>query len=149
MSSPQYTYVPPPPPPPQQPDNRARLRIALASGAIIASLAANAFLLYQVHDLREDTAHNREIMQNEIDTIKESSTVMTAAQRKKVEDLREELENRARQSIQAASQAKREALSYADEQARKLAEEQQKSSQERSEERRVGKEGRSRGWAYS
>src|ERR1700722_18146518 len=107
MSSPQYPYVPPPPPP----DNRSSLKLALASGAIVASLAANGFLLYQVHDLREDTAHNRDIMQNEIDTIKENSTVMTAAQRKHVEDLREELENRSRQSIQAASQAKREALS--------------------------------------
>ncbi len=124
MSSPQYPYVPPPPPP----DNRSSLKLALASGAIVASLAANGFLLYQVHDLREDTAHNRDIMQNEIDTIKENSTVMTAAQRKHVEDLREELENRSRQSIQAASQAKREALSYADEQAKKLEDEQQKSS---------------------
>jgi chromosome segregation ATPase len=128
MSSPQYTYVPPPPPPP--PGNGSNLKLALASGAIFASLVANGFLLYQVHDLREDTAHNREIMQNEIDTIKENSTVMTAAQRKHVEDLREELENRSRQSIQAASQAKREALSYADEQAKKLQEEQQKSSQQ-------------------
>src|SRR4051794_33014313 len=126
MSSPQYTYVPPPP----QQDNRASLKLALVAGAIIASLAANGFLLYQVHDLREDTAHNREIMQNEIDTIKENSTVMTAAQRKHLEDLREELENRSRQSIQAASQAKREALSYADEQAKKLAQEQEKSSME-------------------
>jgi chromosome segregation ATPase len=115
-------------PPPSAPDNSSRLRLALASGAIIASLAANGFLLYQVHDLREETAHSREIMQNEIDTIKENSTVMTAAQRKHLEDLREELENRSRQSIQAASQAKREALSYADEQAKKLAQEQEKSS---------------------
>ncbi|HVW86685.1 MAG TPA: hypothetical protein VHB50_18495 [Bryobacteraceae bacterium] len=133
MSSPQYPYAPPPPPsyqvPPPNPGGSS-LKTALATGAIIASLAANGFLLYQVHDLRSDTAHTREIMQNEIDTIKENSTVMTAAQRKHVEDLREELENRSRQLNQAASQAKREALSYADEQAKKLEQEQQKNAQQ-------------------
>jgi hypothetical protein len=127
MSTPQYPYAPPPPPP--APGN-SNLKMALAAGAIIASLAANGFLLYQVHDLQTDTAHNREVMQGEIDTIKENSTVMTAAQRKHVEELREELENRSRQSIQAASQAKREALSYADEKAKVLSEEEQKNSQQ-------------------
>jgi len=126
MSSPQYPYAPPPP----SGDSHAKLALALASGAIVAVLAANGFLLYQVHDLRLDTAHNRELMQNEIDTMRESSTQMTAAQRQHVEELREELENKSRQSIQAASQAKREALSYADEQAKKLEDEQQKSNQQ-------------------
>ena len=124
--SPQYPYAPPPPPPQ---DTASRLRIALAAGAIIASLAANGFLMYQLHNFRLDTDHNREIMQNEIDTIKDNSTAMTAAQRKHVEDLREELENRSRQLNQAASQAKREALSYTDEQAKKLTEEQQRDAQ--------------------
>jgi chromosome segregation ATPase len=126
MSSPQYPYAPPPPPPQ---DNASRFRMALAAGAIIASLAANGFLLYQVHGLQTDSDKNREIMQNEIDTIKENSTVMTAAQRKHVEDLREELENRSRQFNQAASQVKRESLSYSDEQAKKLEEERQKGEQ--------------------
>ena len=33
-------------------------------------------------------------MQNEIDTIKENSTVMTASQRKHLDDLREDLDSR-------------------------------------------------------
>jgi len=126
MSTPPYPYAPPPPPPPAN----SSLKTALAAGAIVASLAANGFLLYQVHDLRNDTAHNREIMQNEIDTIKENTTVTTASQRKTAEELREELENRSRQSLQAASQAKREALTYTEEQTKRLADEQQKSSQQ-------------------
>jgi chromosome segregation ATPase len=125
MSSPQYPYAPPPP----VHDSGANLKMALAAGAIIASLAANGFLLYQLHDLKSDTAHNQEIMQGEIDTIKETSSVMTTAQRKHMEDLREELENRSRQLNQAASQAKREALTYADEQTKKLEEEQKKNTQ--------------------
>jgi DNA repair exonuclease SbcCD ATPase subunit len=113
---PQYGYPPPPPPP----SGNSNVKIALAAGAIIASLAANGFLLYQVHDLRTDTAKGREIMQNEIDTIKENSTVMTATQRKHLDDLKEEVDVRSRQANQAASQAKKEALTYADQQAEKL-----------------------------
>ena len=134
MSSPQYPYAPhtPPPPPGYMPAPPAgsNFRMALAAGAIVASLAANGFLLFQVHDLKTDAAHNQEIIQNEIDTIKENSTVMTAAQRKHVEDLREELDNRSRQFNQAASQAKKEALSYSDEQSKKLEDEQQKTKQQ-------------------
>jgi len=65
-------------------------------------------------------------MQNEIDTIKENSTVMTATQRKHLDDLKSELDTRSREANQAASQAKREALSYADQQAQKLEAENQK-----------------------
>jgi DNA repair exonuclease SbcCD ATPase subunit len=102
------------------------MKTALAAGAIVASLAANGFLLWQVHDLRNDTSKGSEIMQNEIDTLKENSTVMTATQRKHLEDLREELDQRSRQANLAASQAKKEALTYADQQAQKLEAENQK-----------------------
>ncbi|HTA41016.1 MAG TPA: hypothetical protein VK789_01140 [Bryobacteraceae bacterium] len=119
---PQYPYPAPPPPT----TSNSNMKTALAAGAIIASLAANGFLLYQVHDLRTDTAKGREIMQNEIDTLKENSTVMTATQRKHLDDLKEELDVRSRQLNQAASQAKKEALTYADQQAQKLEAENQK-----------------------
>jgi ABC-type transporter Mla subunit MlaD len=69
-------------------------------------------------------------MQMEIDSLKETGNQMTAEQRKHVEDLREELENKSRQLNMAASQAKREALSYADEQAKRLESQQQKNAQE-------------------
>ena len=123
MSAPHYQYPPPPPPP-----EKSNMMTALAAGAIIASLACNAFLLYQVHDLSTETAKNHEVMQNEIDTIKENTTVTTATQRKHVDDLREELDTKARQLNQAASQAKKEALSYADQQAEKLEAENRKTA---------------------
>jgi chromosome segregation ATPase len=93
---------------------------ALAAGAIVASLAFNGFLLYELHDLKLDTAKGREIMQNEIETLKDNSTVMTAQQRKHLDDLKAELDVKSRQANAAASQAKKEALSYADQQAEKL-----------------------------
>ncbi len=126
MSSPQYQYPVPPP----APNPNSNLKVALAAGAIIASLAANGFLLFQVHDLRSDTVRIQQTMQMEIDSLKESGNEMTAEQRKHVEDLREELENKSRQLNMAASQAKREALSYADQQAKRLETEQQKNAQE-------------------
>jgi chromosome segregation ATPase len=76
--------------------------------------------LWQVHDLSQDTTRGRQVMQNEIDTLKENSTAMTAAQRKHLEDLRAELDDRSRQLSLAASQAKKEALTYAEQQAQKL-----------------------------
>jgi chromosome segregation ATPase len=115
MSAPPYLY--PPPPPPQE---KSGTMTALAAGAIVASLACNVFLLYQVHDLSTETAKNHDVMQNEIDTLKENTTVTTATQRKHVDDLREELDTRSRQLNQAASNAKKEALTYADQQAQKL-----------------------------
>jgi len=122
--SPQYPY--PVPPPPQQ---KSQLMTALAAGAIVASLACNGFLLYQLHDLSVETAKNHEVMQNEIDTLKENTTVTTATQRKHVDDLREELDAKARALNQAASQAKKEALSYTDQQAEKLSAENRRTAE--------------------
>ena len=68
-------------------------------------------------------------MQNEIETIKENSTVMTATQRKHLDDLKDELDVKSRQANAAASQAKKEALSYADQQAEKLEAENRKTAQ--------------------
>jgi len=133
MSSPQYPYPPQPPPPgygaPPPPPSNSNLKIALAAGAIVASLAANVFLLFQVRDLQTLTAKNQEIVQNQIDTIKENSTVMTAAQKKHLDELKDDLEARSRQLNQAASQAKKEAVTYADEQAKKLERENQQTNQ--------------------
>lgn len=104
----------PPPSYSVPPPEASNLKMALAAGAIVASLAANCFLLYQVHELQTLTAHNQEVVQNQIDTIKENSTVMTAAQKKHLEELKEDLDTKTRQATQAASQAKREAVTYAD-----------------------------------
>jgi hypothetical protein len=120
MSAPQYPYPYPAAPPPPPPSSNAGMMTALAAGAIVASLAFNGFLLYELHDLRTDTAKSNEIMQNEIETLKENSTAMTATQRKHLDELKEELDVKSRQANAAASQAKKEALSYADQQAEKL-----------------------------
>lgn len=126
MSSPQYPYPP-------QPPQGSSMKTALAGGAIAASLAFNAFLLYQVNDIRKEADHRNEVVQNEIDTLKENSTVMTSAQKKHLEELRDDLDSSkkqlSQQANQAASQAKKEALTYAEEQAKKLSAENQQTKQ--------------------
>ena len=100
----------------------------VAVAAIVASIAANLFLLYQVNGLKEESAHAREVLQGEIDTLKENSTAMTAAQRKHMDELREDLDARSRQLAAQANQAKKEAVTYADEKSKELASEQQKTA---------------------
>ena len=141
MSSPQYpsfTQQPPPPqqnyyvPPPESGKNN--LKMALAAGAIVASLGFNVYLMFQVKDLKTETAHAQEVVQNQIDAIKESSTEMTAAQRKHLDDLKADLDTSKRQlsaqANQAASQVKKEALSYADQQKQQLEAEQAQTKQQ-------------------
>lgn len=119
MSAPQFPY-----PAPEPPNQRSSMMTALAAGAIVACLAGNGYLLYQVHDMNLESAKAREIIQNEIDTLKENSTVMSATSRKHMDDLKADLEDRSRQLSQQASQqanqVKREALSYADQQTQKV-----------------------------
>jgi chromosome segregation ATPase len=112
------------------PNDKGSVMTTVAIAAIVASIAANLFLLYQVNSLKDDTAHSREVMQGEIDTLKESSTAMTAASRKHLDELKDDLDARSRQLAAQANQAKKEAVSYADEKSKQLEAEQQKTAQQ-------------------
>lgn len=123
MSSPQnYQYSPPP--------NKSNTMTVVAIAAIAASVLANIFLLVQVNGLKDDSQHSREVLQGEIDTLKENSTAMTAAQRKHLDELKDDLDARSRQLAAEASQAKKEAVSYADAKSQQLESEQQKANQQ-------------------
>lgn len=124
MSSPQMNYQAPPPP------GKSNVMTTVAIAAIVASIAANLFLLYQVNGLKDESAHSREVLQGEIDTLKENSTAMTAAQRKHLDELKDDLDTRSRQLAAQANQAKKEAVSYADEKSKALESEQQKTNQQ-------------------
>lgn len=112
------------------PNNNASVMQTVAIAAIVASIAANLFLLYQVNSLKDESSHAREVLQGEIDTLKETSTAMTAAQRKHLDELKDDLDARSRQLAAQANQAKKEAVSYADEKSKQLESEQQKTAQQ-------------------
>jgi chromosome segregation ATPase len=124
MSSPQMNYQAPPP------SDKSNVMMIVAVAAIVASIAANLFLLYQVNGLKDESAHSREVLQGEIDTLKENSTAMTAAQRKHLDELKGDLDTSKKQLSAQANQAKREAVSYADEKSKQLESEQQKANQQ-------------------
>lgn len=140
MSSPQYPYPPQPPPPaptyyaPPPESGGSNLKTALAVGAIAASLLGNVYLMFQIHDMKAAAAHTQDVVQSQIEAIKESSTQMTAAQRKHLDDLKDELDSSKRQlsaqTNQVASQVKKEALSYADQQKQQLEAEQAQTKQQ-------------------
>src|ERR1700744_1571480 len=121
--SPQMNYQAPPP-------AKSNTMMVVLVAAIVASIAANLFLLYQVNGLKDDSAHSREVLQNEIDTLKENDTAMTAAQRKHLEELKDDLDGRSRGLAAQANQEKKEALTYADEKSKALESEQEKTNQQ-------------------
>ncbi len=88
------------------PNNKPSVMTTVAIAAIVASIAANLFLLYQVNGLKDDSLKNKEILQGEIDTLKENSTAMTAAQRKHLDEVKEDLDTSKRQLSAQANQAK-------------------------------------------
>ncbi len=112
------------------PENKSGVMMTVAVAAIVASIAANLFLLYQVNGLKDDLKHNTDLLQGQIDTLKENSTAMTAAQRKHMDELRDDLDSRSKQLAAQASQAKKEALSYTDEKSKQLQTENEKTAQQ-------------------
>jgi len=95
-----------------------------------ASIAASLFLMYQINGMKDEAEHSRTVLQGEIDTLKESSTAISAASRKHMDELKDDLDTRSRQLAAQANQAKKEAVSYADEKSKVLESEQQKTAQQ-------------------
>jgi hypothetical protein len=103
--NPNPMYMPPPPPPP----SGGGIRIPILFGAVIALLGANVYLFLQLDKTKTDVAGLKEAMTREISTVKETSSVTTAASRRHISELKDELEAARRQSAMAAGQAKIEA----------------------------------------
>ncbi len=122
MSTPQFSYPGAPAPGPQ--GGGSNLKTALMAGAVAASLAMNGFLMYQINGMKADAVAQQAKVQKQIDTLAESSTQMTAAQRKALNDLKDDVNVRAQQLAQQASLAKKEAITYADQATQKVEAEQ-------------------------
>lgn len=117
-------YSNPAPPPPS--DSGWSLKVAILFGAVIALLAANIYLFVEVDRVRGDIAKLRESTLSEISTLRESSSVTTATNRRNLETMREELEAARRQATLAVGQAKVEAIKKSEQLASAVAEEQRR-----------------------
>ncbi len=117
-----------------QPEQRSSLMPALVAGAIIALVAANIYLYVQIDHVRTDVAQVQEKLSTELTNLRDSANVMSEAQKRHLDTLREELDAARAQARQAASQGKTEAQAYADQKVRKLEAEQAKVQQQVSSE---------------
>jgi len=117
---------------------RSPLLTALVAGAIIALVAANIYLYIQIDHLRTDVAKLDESFKTGLTSLRDASSVTTAAQQRHLETLKEELEA-ARTSLHdqartMSAQAKAEATARAEQLARQIEAEQAKVQQQVSSE---------------
>lgn len=121
MATPNYGY-----PPPQ--DNNTKQKFAILFGAVIALLIANLVLYFQLEGAKEEIAKVRDGLAAEVGNLREASAVTAQAQRRTVDNLRDQLDSAQRQASMAAGQAKIDATRRAEELAARLqaAQEEQK-----------------------
>ncbi|MGI8742468.1 MAG: hypothetical protein ACR2NN_07830 [Bryobacteraceae bacterium] len=113
-------YIPPPEPvAPSAPLNTpayrppstgSGMKIPLLFGAVLALLAANVYLFFQVSNLRSELGKTHDSMLAEIDKVREASAVSSQSHRRTVDALRDQLEAQRRQARAAVGEAKTEAL---------------------------------------
>jgi acetolactate synthase small subunit len=84
------------------------------------------YLFIQMDHLQTDIAKLRESMQTEISNQKDQATVVTTAQQKHLQQLRDELDAARSQAKSLSAQAQKEATAHADTLARELADEESK-----------------------
>ena len=101
-------------------------KIPILFGCIVALLGANIYLYTQLDSVRSDFGDFKKNVQNELASVKESSSVSIQTARRNLNALRDELETARRQASMAAGQAKVEAQRHAEELSKRLASEQQR-----------------------
>ncbi len=107
------SYIPP------QNSNSGQ-KFAVLFGAVIALLAANLYLYFQVDNIRQDIGRMQESISTDVAALKESSAVTAQTHRRTVNSLRDELETARRQQTMAVGQAKVDATKRAEELAARL-----------------------------
>ena len=122
QGAPQPTYVVP-----QPSQGGSGVKTAILFGAVIALVAANVYLFLQIDSLKQEMVKNRESILEEVGRVKETSSVTTAAAKRNMDTLKDELEEARRQASMAVGQAKVDATKHAEELAARLAQQQKAS----------------------
>jgi uncharacterized protein HemX len=108
------------------PQRGSSLLVPILLGAVIALIAANVYLFLQVDRVKTDLAMVQQGLSDEVVQLKETVNVTTAASRKRVEGLQDQLQTAQAEAAQAVGRAKAEAVQRAEALSRQLAEEQRK-----------------------
>ncbi len=102
------------------------LKIPILFGVVIALVVANVYLYLQLDQVKTELAAMHDSILKEVSELRETSTVTSETQQRRLETMREELEAARRQAAMAAGQAKTEATKRAEELARQLEAEQRR-----------------------
>lgn len=125
--SPTPTYSQPEP-------QRSGLLTALVAAAIIVLVAANIYLYVQIDHMRTDIAKVKESLLTEISNLRDTSSVTTNSQQRRMETLKEELAAAQAAQRSMSSQAKQEAIARAEQIGKQIEAEQAKVQQQVSSE---------------
>jgi hypothetical protein len=108
------------------PSGGSDIKVPILIGSVVALLGANIYLFTQLNAVRSDFQEFQKTTQNEISSLKESSTVSTQTARRSLTSLKDELEAARRQAQMAMGQAKIEQQKHVQELATRVASEQAK-----------------------
>lgn len=107
-----------------EPSGGTGKKIPVLFGFVIALLAANVYLFYQVNQVKTDLTKKNDALAAELDKIKETSSINAQSSHRVVQALRDQLETERRQARMAVGEAKTEALKKVAETEQRLSAEQ-------------------------
>ncbi|HYO80473.1 MAG TPA: hypothetical protein VES20_03660 [Bryobacteraceae bacterium] len=114
----------------QEPGGSSDIKVPILIGVVVALLGANIWLYTQLDKVRAEFGEFKASMQNEVASLKESSTVSTQTARRSLTTLKDELDAARRQATMAVGQAKVEAQKHAEQLAQRVASEQARQTQQ-------------------
>jgi len=112
------------PAPAPAPSGGTGKKIPVLFGFVIALIAANGYLFYQLNQVKSDLTKKNDALAAELDKMKEASSITAQSSRRTVQALQSQLEAEKRQARQAVGEAKTAALKKVDETEQKLEAEQ-------------------------
>jgi hypothetical protein len=100
------------------------MKMAILFGAVIALVAANVYLFLQIDSLKQELAKNHQDLKQQVELVRSSSSVTSAAAQRNVDSLKDELAEARRQAASSVGEAKVEATRHAEEIAKRLEQQQ-------------------------
>ncbi len=95
-------------------------KVPILIGAVVALTGASIYSFMQISELKTQLAETREMIEQEVGKVNESSQTSTKSTRQSVDALKEQLEEARRQAAALAGEARVAAAKHADELAAKL-----------------------------
>ena len=89
--------------------------VPILIGVVIALAVATGYLFYQVNQVKSDFVKRNEALAAEVEKLQETSSISAQSQRRKEQELKDQLETARRQAKMAVGEAKTEALKKVEE----------------------------------